>query len=112
MPFVQRITVAAALALLTLAAAADDDNIPLNWRVLGAAKRKDAVQTRALVEQGAAINARDREGETALMMWVKAQDEAMVAWLLGKGASTNQEALNQTTPLMAAAYAGNTSIMR
>ena len=85
-PFVHRITLAAVLAWISLASVADDENMHMNWRLLAAAKRMDAVQTRALVEQGAAVNARDREGETPLMMWVKAQDEQMVAWLIGKGA--------------------------
>ena len=64
------------------------------------------------VEAGAAVNSRDRNGETPLMLWVKAQDTPMVAWLIQKGANVNQEALSQTTPLMAAAYAGNADIMR
>jgi hypothetical protein len=35
------------------------------------------------------------------MLWVKAQNAQMVAWLIQKGADVNQEALNQSTPLMA-----------
>src|SRR5438045_9776180 len=103
--FLHRITAAVLLIGLPLVSAADDGGKPLNWRVLEAAKRLDALQTRALVEAGAAVNSRDRNGETPLMLWVKGQNAEMVAWLIQKGADVNQEALNQSTPLMAAAYA-------
>jgi len=105
--FLHRITAVVLLMAWAGSSAADDSDKPINWRVLDAAKRMDAVQTRSLVEAGAAVNSRDRNGETPLMLWVKAQDAPMVAWLLQKGADVNQEALSGTTPLMAAAYAGN-----
>ena len=83
--FLHRITATLLLMALSLASAADDSDKPLNWRVLEAAKRLDAVQTRALVEAGAAVNSRDRNGETPLMLWVKGQNAEMVAWLIQKG---------------------------
>ena len=89
-----------------------DAELSLNARLLEFSKQKDAARVRKVVEQGAAVNSRNRRGETPLMLWVKAGDAEMVAWLIGKGADVNQAAVDQTTPLMAAAYAGRADIMR
>src|SRR6478672_6965062 len=110
--FLQCITIATLTLSCAALSVADDSDKQISWRMLDASKRLDAMQTRQLIEAGAAVNARDREGETPLMIWVKAQNEEMVVWLLGKGANVNQAAVNETTPLMAGAYAGNARIMR
>src|SRR5262245_46992181 len=84
----------------------------LNVRLLEFSKQQDEARTRQMIAEGAAINSRNRAGETPLMLWVRAGNAGMVAWLIEKGASVNQPALDKTTPLMAAAFAGNVQIMQ
>jgi len=84
----------------------------LNVRLLEFSKSQDEARARRMIEEGAAVNSRNRAGETPLILWVKAGNAGMVVWLLEKGASVNQDALDRTTPLMAAAFAGRVDIMQ
>jgi ankyrin repeat protein len=62
-----------------------------------------------MVEEGAALNSRTRSGETPL-----AGQAGNLKWSLAhcEGANVNQEALDKTTPLMTAAFAGRVDLMR
>jgi len=93
-------------------ALSQDTDQQLNLRLLEFSKQQDEARVRRLVEEGAAVNSRNRLGETPLILWVKAGNAGMVAWLIQKGANVNQEALNRTTPLMVAAFAGRTDLMQ
>ena len=55
---------------------------------------------------GASPNARNRLGETALLIALKKDDVAMARTMSQAGTDVNIAALNGVTPLMAAAYAG------
>jgi len=94
-----------------LAAAADED-LPLNARLLVAARNADGpAMTRALAE-GAAINSRNRLGETALVVVLKNDRVDLARALIDAGADVNLGAINGVTPLMAAAYGGHVEIVR
>jgi len=110
----RRITVACALLALVsggqvVAQVAEQQ---LNVRLLEFSKQQDETRARQMIAEGAALNSRNRAGETPLILWVRAGNAAMVAWLIEKGASVNLAALDRTTPLMAAAFAGNVQIMQ
>src|ERR1700741_498199 len=114
-----RFLVNSALALSLFAAltygptaAAQATEQQLNVHLLEFSKSQDEARARRMVEEGAAVNSRNRAGETPLILWVKAGNAGMVAWLIEKGAAVNQDALDRTTPLMAAAFAGRADIMQ
>ena len=84
----------------------------LNVRLLEFSKQQDEARARQMIAEGAAVNSRNRAGETPLILWVRAGNAGMVAWLIEKGASVNLAALDRTTPLMAAAFSGNVQTMQ
>jgi hypothetical protein len=110
----RRISLACAFAALASGpqARAQVTEQQLNVRLLEFSKQQDETRARQMIAEGAAINSRNRAGETPLMLWVRAGNAGMVAWLIEKGASVNQTALDKTTPLMVAAFAGNVQIMQ
>ena len=55
---------------------------------------------------GAAINARNRLGESALVIVLKNNHPELAPALIDAGADVNLAAINGITPLMAAAYIG------
>ena len=69
----------------------------------------DAGVTRAFAE-GAVIDSRNRLGETPLVIALKRNQSAMAKRLIEAGANVHLAALNGVTPLMAAAYGGDTEI--
>ena len=78
----------------------------------------DITITELLIEKGADIEARNVDGINALVYAVSLNDEEMVKFLLEKGADANTvcEIENEhtdiaSTPLMNAAYRGNTNII-
>ncbi|WP_297246066.1 ankyrin repeat domain-containing protein [uncultured Brachyspira sp.] len=78
----------------------------------------DITITELLIEKGADIEARNVDGINALVYAVSLNDEEMVKFLLEKGADANTvcEIKNEhtdisPTPLMNAAYKGNTNII-
>ncbi len=118
----KRRAVVLALALASIAAPAvraqnmgdanfDPSAYNLNAQLLAVARKGDAVRAAALLERGAAPNARNRNGETALMMFARKGDLDMVRLLLTRGADVNLGALDKTTPLMAAAYGGHQAVV-
>jgi len=109
----RRITLACALAALMSGTQARGQVAEqLNVRLLEFSKQQDEVRARQMIAEGAAINSRNRAGETPLILWVRAGNAGMVTWLIEKGASVNLAALDRTTPLMAAAFTGNVQIMQ
>ena len=83
----------------------------LNAQLLAVSKKGDAERASALLSRGAAPNARNRNGETPLMLFARKGNGPMVRTLLEKGGDVNLPALDKTTPLMAAAYGGYVEVM-
>jgi uncharacterized protein len=92
-----------ALALGGPAAAAESD-LSVNARLLLAARNGDAAGLDRALKAGGSPQARNRLGETALLIALKKGDLAMAKTMLGAGTDVNQAAVNGVTPLMAAAY--------
>ena len=61
---------------------------------------------------GAAINSRNRLGESALIVVLKKNRVDLAQFLIDAGADINQPALNGINALMAAAYEGQTEMVR
>jgi ankyrin repeat protein len=106
------------LALLNLvagagnAAAATEDNLSVNARFLVAARTGDAAGLERGLAQGASIDARNRLGETALIILLKNNKVELAQKMLDAGANVNQAAVNGITPLMTAAFNGQTAMAR
>jgi hypothetical protein len=92
--------------------AADPGNLSANARFLVAARNADAAAMKRELAAGAAIDSRNRLGESALIIVLKKDRADLAALLLDAGANVNQAALNGITPLMAAAYGGHEAIVK
>jgi ankyrin repeat protein len=77
-----------------------------------AAKSGDAEVARALLQSGADINAKDRYGQTALMLAAHHGHEALVEALIGHGADLNVAAKFRLSALMLAVVAGHAGTAR
>jgi ankyrin repeat protein len=97
----------------TLLAAGTDPNVRDSsgaTALMYAAAYSSPEAVRLLVDRGADPNLASSSGATALM-W-GGRDTAMVNALLGRGASHSARAADGTTPLLAAAHAGNVDAMK
>ena len=79
--------------------------------LLTAASRDNAAGVTAALDAGAAIDARDTHGQTALLFAVQRGDLALARDLIGRGADINAEALNHDTPWLLAGALGRTEIL-
>ena len=70
------------VAWLVCASAFAQDYVPVNLQLLTAARAGDLAAVQRLLGDGAAINARNRLGETPLMVAIKRGHDALAAWLL------------------------------
>jgi ankyrin repeat protein len=99
------------LCLPLTAPAAKTANRVLNQKFLTAVWQDETARAKQLLAQGADVNARDDEGETALMSvckppYVGGGDLAMAKLLLAHGAEVNARGPGGVTPLMLAASSG------
>jgi len=94
---------AACLLSLVVTAHAADEDLSVNARLLMAARTADAGWVARALDAGAAVNSRNRLGETALVIVLKNKHPELAATLIAAGADVNQAAINGVTPLMAAA---------
>ncbi len=69
-------------------------------------------EARALIDRGASIDARDREGMTALSEAARAGKVKLVSLLIDKGADVNARSINGSTPLFYAAEADRVEATR
>jgi len=99
-------------AVATTSVRASDDDLPLNAKLLVAARNADGPAITQALQQGAAVNSRNRLGESALIIVLKKDRVDLARVLLDAGADVNQAAINGVTPLMTAAYGGHTEIVR
>ena len=117
-----RLTALASLALIVLASPAraadpcadvaravaalhDGDAYQATTQLFASVKLGCEAEARALLDRGAAVDARDRDGATALGRAAAAGKTKLMTLLIGKGADVNARAINGSTPLFAAAEA-------
>ncbi len=72
-----------------------------------AARSGDLAKARALIGEGALIDARSARGETPLILAILAGNEAIAELLIEHGAAVDARNTGGFTPLHAAAYAGD-----
>lgn len=103
---------ACSLAPLAALAQQGADKINLNGEMVLAAKAGRTDRVAALLTEGAAVNSRDRNGDSPLNMAASKGNEALVEVLLRAGADVNLANISGVTPLMGAAFKGQPSIVR
>jgi thioredoxin-like negative regulator of GroEL len=96
------------MLLIPLTAYAAD----INSDLIEAAKNGDTAQVKALLDKGADVNARDKDGLTALMWAAAGGRTDIVKALLDKGADVNAKTSYGYTALMWAAAGGHTDIVK
>jgi ankyrin repeat protein len=93
----------ATLVAATPAVAITDAELATNARLLASARNDDAPGVVRALHDGAAVDSRNRLGETGLLIALKKDRADMAQALLAAGADVNLPAINGVTPLMAAA---------
>lgn len=83
-----------------------------NGELVLAAKAGRLERVLTLLAEGAAVNSRDRNGDSPLNMAASKGNEAMVEALLRAQADVNLANLAGVTPLMGAAFSGKAQIVR
>jgi ankyrin repeat protein len=101
--------VALATSAASLLAQAAEQDLSVNARLLLAARNGDAAGVDRALKAGASPNARNRLGETVLVIALKKNDLTMATTMIDAGADVNRAAVNGVTPLMAAAFGGHTA---
>ena len=91
------------LVLGAIPAHADRD---LDFQLFDAAREGNAGRVAALLQAGAAVNARNRLGNTAINLAAQGGHAETVRLLLARGADPNKPNLRNITPLMGAAFLG------
>jgi ankyrin repeat protein len=81
----------------------EDDRYQATSLLFAASRLGCEAQARALLDRVAAIDAKDREGKTALAKAAEADKLALVRLLLERGADVNARAVDGATPLFTAA---------
>jgi uncharacterized protein len=81
----------------------EDDHYQATTLLFAAARLGCEAEARALLDRGAAIDAKDREGKTALAKAAEADKLPLIRLLLERGANVNARAVDGSTPLFYAA---------
>ena len=74
--------------------------------------RGDIDRLKRLIREGADVNARDRYGQTALMIAAKNGRSRLVQFLVDQGADLNHTAKYRLTALMLAVISGHANVVR
>jgi ankyrin repeat protein len=88
------------------------DQININGQFVLAARAGRVEQVVALLNEGAKVNSRDRNGDSPLNMAAVKGNAELVDVLLKAGADVNLANLSGVTPLMGAAFSGQAEIVR
>ncbi|MBC7468620.1 MAG: ankyrin repeat domain-containing protein [Ramlibacter sp.] len=88
------------------------DQINVNGQLVMAARTGLVPRVQALLEQGASVNSRDRNGDSPLNLAAAKGNVDMVAALPKAGADVNLANVAGVTPLMGAGLAANEGIFR
>jgi uncharacterized protein len=99
-------------AVMPVLAQKGADQINVNGEYVLAAKAGWVERVSALLTQGAAVNSRDRNGDSPLNMAASKDNEALADVLIRAGADVNLANISGVTPLMGAAFKGNAKIVR
>src|SRR5450631_3321726 len=94
-----------ALSLQVAPLCAQSQDLSVNARLLAYARNGDQAGINRALADGASPNARNRLGETVLLIALKNDRPALARQMIDAGTDVNQAALNGVTPLMAAAHA-------
>ena len=94
-----------------VAALKEGDRFQATTQLFAAARYGCEDEARTLLDRGAAIDARDREGATALARAAKAGKARLVALFLERGAAVNARSVDGSTPLFYAAEADREEIV-
>jgi uncharacterized protein len=101
-----------ALALQAASLHAQSQDLSVNARLLASARSGDQAGIDRALAEGASANARNRLGETVLLIALKNDRPALARQMIEAGTDINQAAVNGVTPLMAAAHAGQTETFK
>ena len=88
------------------------DQINRNGQYVLAAKAGKVERVAQLLREGAAVNSRDRLGNTPLNMAAGKDNAALVDVLLAAGADPNQANISEVTPLMGACFVANAEMIK
>lgn len=88
------------------------DQININGQYVLAARAGRVERVVALLQEGAKVNSRDRNGDSPLNMATAKGNAALTDALLKAGADVNLANLAGVTPLMGAAFSGDAEIVR
>ena len=88
------------------------DQININGQMVLAAKAGRVERVTALLAEGAAVNSRDRNGDSPLNMAAAKGNEALAEALLSAGADVNLANIAGVTPLMGASFSGKPKLVR
>lgn len=115
--YLRQFVVAALLLLFTSCVFAKDSKTVLNERLFEAAETGDLAQAKSALAQGANVNARDKAGNTPLILHIRmeyfgAGNIGLVQTLLARKAAVDARDNEGTTALMIAARLGFTQAVR
>ena len=102
---------ALSLCLLAPVSAGAQDLSP-NAQLLVAARQGDLAAVKRLLDGGAAVNSRNRLGDTTLLIALKNGYKDMARLAVERGANVNLANLSSVTPLMAASFSGSTDLVK
>ena len=86
--------------------------LSLNAQLLVSAREGNVAQVARLLDQGAAVNSRNRLGKTPLLMACEKGSTELAEAALKAGADVNLASVEGVTPLMAASYGGHAVLAR
>src|SRR5437870_10672122 len=102
-----------ALSLCPLAPVlAGAQDLSPNAQLLVAARQGDLAAAKRLLEGGAAVNSRNRLGDTPLLIALKNGYKDVARLAVDRGANVNLANLSSVTPLMAASFSGKAELAK